>query len=673
MNIGIFDPDGKNNNPLNDMPYSDEYKNLSKMWSNLPGYEYGKKFLKMLKKNDIILIISATGSGKSVLIPKFCFHYMNYKGLTVMTLPKKQITKNGALFSAKTLDTQIGEYVGYQYRGEKKKSDKTSLLYCTDGTIISMFKEDPLILEIDILIIDEAHERATNIDLLLYLVKNAINLRKSQKLKELKLVIMSATIDESIFKKYFEKEFKYDFLEMAGKPNYPIDSIFLKESILNKQNEHLKKGVEIILDIVKKINENKNKNGDIIFFLPSISECKKIVNILNDKTNDCFCMALYSGFSKSLEIYLSNAEEYKKLNEKFKRRIFISTNVAESSLTLDNIVYVVDSGLEINILYDPIKDINVMKKELISQSNVKQRKGRTGRTMSGFCYHLYTEKELKETHTYPLPEIKTINLHNICLLFLKIQTDIKKKDATIKDVKEMFNNMIEPPEKEFIENGFKVCIENKLIENNVLTKLGNLVVDTKLDIYPALSLLYITNISFKLFDKVYLIICMISLAKGIDDFFYRDINIKEKNKIINQFKSDKYKSDHILMLELFKFALDNLDKGKFNNQFIKDVNQRYKQKRHDTYTLYKKYNIRLENVKKSSNEKENIINSFLYGFKNNTAINKNGKFLYNGVFCDLRDVQFDYKNEKKIMFSDNLLINNNLKLRMCSSYKKNKE
>jgi hypothetical protein len=166
---------------------------------------------------------------------------------------------------------------------------------------------------------------------------------------------------------------------------------------------------------------------------------------------------------------------------------------------------------------------------------------------------------------------------------------------------------------------------------------------------------------------------MISLAKGIDDFFYKDINIKEKNKLIDKFKSDKHKSDHVLMLELFKYAIDNLNKGNFNNQFIKDVNQRYKQKRHDTYSLYKKYNIRLENVKKSSNDKENIINSFLYGFKNNTAINKNGKFLYNGIFCDLRDVQFDYKNEKKIIFTDNLLINNNLKLRMCSSYKKNKE
>ena len=148
-----------------------------------------------------------------------------------MTLPKKQITKNTAVFGAKTLDTQLGEYVGYQYRGESRKSDKTNLLYCTDGTIIARIKSDPLIKDIDILIIDEAHERSTNIDLILYLVKKAIKLRKEQGLNELKLVIMSATIDESIFKKYFSDEFKYDYMEMSGKPNYPIESIFLENSV----------------------------------------------------------------------------------------------------------------------------------------------------------------------------------------------------------------------------------------------------------------------------------------------------------------------------------------------------------------------------------------------------------------------------------------------------------
>lgn len=666
MTIGIFDPEGKNNNPFNNEPYSDEYKILSKMWSNLPGYEYGEKFLKLLKKNDVVLIISATGSGKSVLIPKFCLHYMDYKGLTIMTLPKKQITKNTAVFGAKTLDTQLGEYVGYQYRGESRKSDKTNLLYCTDGTIIARIKSDPLIKDVDILIIDEAHERSTNIDLILYLVKNAIKLRKEQGLNELKLVIMSATIDESIFKKYFSDEFKYDYMEMSGKPNYPIESIFLENSILNKKDEYLKKGSEIILDIVKKINNEKIPNGDMIFFLPSVSECKKIASDIDEKLNDCFVMALYSGFPKDLEIFLSNAEEYKKINENYKRRIFISTNVAESSLTLENIVYVIDSGLEINILYEPNDNINLLKKELISQSNAKQRKGRTGRTNKGYCFHLYTEEELNNTHKYPPPNIKVINLQDICLLFMKFQSDIKQKDALIEDVKKMFNELIEPPEKDYIHNGFKISIKNNLIKDNILTNIGKLVIDSRLDIFPALTLLYISNINFKLFDKVLLIICILDNIKNIDDMFYFDIEKKEKQKIIEKFKKNSYKSEHILLLELFKYAIDNLDKGIFNSRFIRDVNKRYKQNRYNLYKLYKEKNIKIDINAVNSNDKKNIINSFLYGYSYNTVKNKNGKFYYNGVLCDLKNNLFDYKNTKELIFSNNLLITN-LKLSVCSA------
>ena len=189
--IGIFDPQGKNPNPFNNKPYSDTYKNLAKFWSNLPAYKMAKDVVETINKNDVILIISSTGSGKSVLIPKYCIHVNNYSGLIIMTLPKKLITKATADFAAKTLDVELGEYVGYQYRGETAKSKDTKLLYSTDGSIVAMLKSDATIKEVDILIIDEAHERKVQIDLLLYLVKNAIKLRKERNMKPLKLVIMS--------------------------------------------------------------------------------------------------------------------------------------------------------------------------------------------------------------------------------------------------------------------------------------------------------------------------------------------------------------------------------------------------------------------------------------------------------------------------------------------------
>ena len=127
--IGILDPEGINLNPLNNLEYSDEYKNLSKFWSNLPAYKTAESTINSIIKNDVILVISGTGSGKTVLIPKYALAATDYKGKIIITLPKKIITKKAAEFSAKTLDVQLGEQVGYQFRGESLKSKKTKLLY----------------------------------------------------------------------------------------------------------------------------------------------------------------------------------------------------------------------------------------------------------------------------------------------------------------------------------------------------------------------------------------------------------------------------------------------------------------------------------------------------------------------------------------------------------------
>ena len=386
--IGILDKDGKNINPLNNQEYSDNYKNLSKFWSSLPAYDFSKNVITSIKKNDVILIASGTGSGKTVLIPKFALHANDYKGKIIVTLPKKIITKKAAEYAALTLDVPLGEQVGYQFRGDNLKTDETILLYSTDGSIISMIKSDPLMSEIDIIIIDEAHERKIQIDLLLYLLKNAINKRKEMNIKPLKLIIMSATINEKIFASYY-KNFKFDYMFLSGKPNYPITSTYLDKP-LAKKSDYLLKGVEVIKDIIKNINNKKSPEGDILFFVCSINECKTLTMDLSSELKDSFIMALYGNFPSELEKYITEPYRYKELNKNYKRRIFISTNVAESSLTIDGIVYVIDTGLEINVKYDPKKKINVMSKDIITKAQVSQRKGRAGRTKEGFCYHLYT-------------------------------------------------------------------------------------------------------------------------------------------------------------------------------------------------------------------------------------------------------------------------------------------
>jgi HrpA-like RNA helicase len=668
--IGIFDTKGKYNNPLNNLPYSDEYKLLTNMWKNLPAYKKGKEIVNSIIDNDVILIKSETGSGKSVLVPKFALHSLNYNGSIIMTLPKKIITQTTAEFAAKTLDTEIGEYIGYQYRGKQVKSNKTILLFSTDGSIISMIKSDPLLLNIDLLIIDEAHERKIQIDLLLYLIKSAIQSRKEQKLKPLKLIIMSATIDEKLFEEYY-KEFKFKYLFLSGETNYEIKTQFLEKSILNIQNEYVNSGIDRIEKIITSINNKKLEEGDILFFVTSVSECITISEKLESKFKDSFVMALYSNYPQELKPYITNPLEYKHLNPSFKRRIFISTNVAESSLTIDGITFVIDSGLEINVFYNAKRKVNVMNKQFITQAQMRQRKGRAGRLKSGYCYHLYTKEEMENAQAYPEPEIKKIDLKNISLSFMKISNNIKKSETTFDDVREIYKKLIQPPFGIYIDDSYEFLKKHKLIENNIITEMGSLVMEIKMDIFQSLTLLYAYQYGKSIFKKVFLILTILEKMKnGINDFFFDDTEKSEIKKIIKKINYDH--SEFILIYELFKLIVsdDSDDIKLYNKNFCKNIKQLYNKKFRQIHTIFRNYNYKLnltENNDKITDDKinEKIIECFNYGFSENKAFKKNDKFYFNGIECK-EDTFINIKNIDSIIFYSNVLMRNKLKINIIS-------
>ena len=161
--IGILDPKGINPNPLTGLPYSDEYKNLAKIWSSFPAYQRASDVFESLQK-QITFIISGTGSGKTVLIPKFALHYTGYQGLIGITLPKRVVTLSAAMFSAKTLDVELGDSVGYVYKGSPKEmvNNKNKMVYMTDGSLIMKIVRDPLLMEYKVIIIDEADAKSSN-------------------------------------------------------------------------------------------------------------------------------------------------------------------------------------------------------------------------------------------------------------------------------------------------------------------------------------------------------------------------------------------------------------------------------------------------------------------------------------------------------------------------------
>jgi pre-mRNA-splicing factor ATP-dependent RNA helicase DHX15/PRP43 len=230
----ILDSKAVKNNYINNKSYSDNYKESTKLWNYLPMYsniDYVKKFFNTYHECNAILIISATGSGKTVIVPKFVLKYnitSNINGIIAVTNPKTLTTLNNAQFSSKIADVELGKEIGYKYKGSppNSMSENTKLLYCTDGILLAeILSGDHLLKRYSCVIIDEAHERNVQIDILLFFLKNILYHRS-----DFKLIIMSATINSSVFKNYFNRSVKEEW----SKIKFSSDSSYSPTEIKNK-------------------------------------------------------------------------------------------------------------------------------------------------------------------------------------------------------------------------------------------------------------------------------------------------------------------------------------------------------------------------------------------------------------------------------------------------------
>jgi len=473
QNHGILDYKGQYPNPLTGEPYSEDYKKLAEVWSKFPAYENARDIIDKIKSHQVILIISGTGSGKTVLIPKYVLHVFDYDKKIAITLPKQIIAKSAAEFAAKTLDVKLGQEVGYQYKNSDKRarSNKTQLLYATDGTIVARLLRDPLLSDFNAVVIDEAHERKIQIDFLLYLLKNVIINRP-----EFKLIIMSATVNEKIFESYYSS-YKFVTINVGAKTNYPIESVFLKKPI--KETEYLDVGFDVLKYIVKHDDLTKKGSHDILFFINSSNEAKKICEkISNDKElkEQNICIEVYSGMPEDKQILAQDKDLYKEKYNK-QRKLVIATNVAESSLTIDGIKYVIDSGYEIHAIYNPEYNSKELMKQRITTAQAKQRMGRAGRIESGYCYHLYTREEFEKMKPYPEPTIKISNL-----LSESIKLMYASSISSFSNLLKVYTRFIEPPKEEYIRSCYNQMIKLNLLKNDKLTNLTKIINELNLDV-----------------------------------------------------------------------------------------------------------------------------------------------------------------------------------------------
>lgn len=608
---GILDYEGVNKNPLNNKNYSDEYKKWGKIWSTFPAYKDADNIIKQIKQNQIILISSATGSGKTVLLPKYALHAIGYDKKIMIGLPKQIVAKKAAQFAATTLDVKLGEEVGYKFRNSNKKhrSNETKLLYATNGSIIMKILNDPLLKDYSCIIIDEIHERSIHIDLLLYLLKHIL-----EKRNDFKVVLMSATIDPQLYQKYYES-FKFKLIELKGQTNFPIQSIFLENKNLNiSKNEFIDKGIEIIKNLL-----NTTEEGDILFFVTSVAETKKCCKMLNEFSQDHFCIELYSGVNDETEKLAQDKDYFRTINQK-NRKIVIGTNVIESSLTIDNLLYVIDSGLELNVSYQPKFESNILEKKYTTQSQIKQRMGRVGRTKPGICYHLYTQDLFESLSNYPLPNILTNNLHQECFNLLSMQGI-----SGIKDVENILEKFIEPPKQEYVKRSIQILEKAHIIKQGRLNKIGKIIQNMPMDCLEAITIFY--SMQYNCVQEVIIILAMIQSSKGqINQFFYPD---EFSKSFYAKFKNPK--SDHLSLLNIFnKYDEKN---NNFRHSTFKKVKDNIR-----IYTRAYKRNLkRFQKKIKIEKNKNCVLLSFSFGFNNNIGVLSDNKKIKYKKF----DIQLD--------------------------------
>jgi len=637
-------------NPLTGNKYSKQYydikKKLDKKDLPMNNEKIKKKFFSLLDKNDIIILEAQTGAGKSVVMPPFLL--MDYlikkkkkkiediKGIMV-TQPRTLNAKNIASFVANILDVPIGSQVGYRYRHNNLTSKDTILSYVTDGSLVQELYHNGGVFDYDIVIIDEVHERSLSIDILLMMIKNYIK----NKMGKCKFVITSATLDKEMLHKYYFGIGKIGDLDVEGRA-FPVTINYLDEPV----KKYDKKLMEIVENIL-----TKTKSGDILVFLEAKSQIDKLCHLMNKDLGEKYkliCLKLYSGIDKEDEELATDGEKFKKLKGNPKRKIVLSTNVAESGVTVDGILFVIDTGLRYEMVYkNRISNLNA---EFISKDSAEQRAGRAGRTQPGTCYRLFTEEQYKNFDEHKSPEILVSNIDDIIINLLGTQFI-----GDVSNLNCFFSGMITQPNVQQVNDSLKYLFELGIIKDKCklmdeyaktckmkknnetcFTFIGECI--HKLPLEPALALALLASYNYGVTDDVLIIVSMLSVENKVSKWFLKPSRfdkdkLKKYNKIMKKYSNTK--SDLFILLKLYnqfqktknrkKWAYDNF----IRLSFLYNTEKNMKVIRNKFEKLNKSCYI--EQIAKGKfNHEENIINSFMHGFFNQLAIqSKYNKTVYN--------------------------------------------
>ncbi len=389
-----------------------------------------------LTKHPVLIVCGETGSGKTTQLPKICLEMgRGLLGQIGHTQPRRIAARSVARRIAAELESEIGGVVGYQTRFDKSVTDASRIKLMTDGILLSELRHDRQLRQYDTLIIDEAHERSLNIDFLLGYLRTLIERRK-----DLKLIITSATIDTDKFSRHFAGA---PVLEISGR-TFPVDIEYLPQGADEERDTS-----ELVADAVAVLlaRQDRRGRGDILVFLPGerhISECRDL---------------LRRQFREQLEILplfgrLSAGDQDRVFRSGGRTRCVLATNIAETSLTVPGIRYVIDTGLARVSRYSVRSKVQQLPVEKISQASANQRAGRCGRLENGLALRLYSEEDFGSRPPHTEPEIQRTNLARVILEMATLR---------LGDI-EAFP-FVDQPDARYVRDGYRLLQELQAVDD----------------------------------------------------------------------------------------------------------------------------------------------------------------------------------------------------------------
>lgn len=502
----------------------------------LPIFAVREQLLSVIRDNSVVIIVGETGSGKTTQLTQYLHEdgYSRY-GMIGCTQPRRVAAMSVAKRVSEEIGIKLGDEVGYSIRFEDVTSKATLIKYMTDGILLRESLRESDLDQYAAIIMDEAHERSLNTDVLFGLLREVVSRRN-----DLKLIVTSATMDADKFSRFFGN---VPTFTIPGR-TFPVDILYSRNPCEDYVESTVKQAIQIHL---------QPSIGDILIFMPGQEEIETTCDVITERLSDLedapplAILPIYSQLPSDLQ-----AKIFQKAPDGV-RKCVVATNIAETSLTVDGIMFVVDAGYCKLKVYNPRIGMDALQVFPISQANANQRSGRAGRTGAGQCYRLYTQSAYKnEMLKSTVPEIQRTNLANVVLLL---------KSLGVQDLLQ-FHFMDPPPQDNILNSMYQLWILGALDNTGGLTELGRQMIEFPLD--PPLSKMLIVSVEMKCSAEVLIIVSMLSVPA----IFYRPKGREEESDQARE-KFQVPESDHLTYLHVYQqWKMNNYSSQWCNEHFI---------------------------------------------------------------------------------------------------------